>query len=192
MATLSEKRVAFVREYLVDLNATQAAIRAGYSPRSAASTGERLLRNAEIREAIQQAQRERACRLDVTADGVVRELARIGLSDVRNYVEWGPNGVILRESATLSEDAARAVAEVVQTTNESGVNVRVKLHPKVAALDRLGRHLNLFKEREPLEALLAALPAELGQRVRAELGRILLGTGGTASSADPAAGLGSG
>lgn len=72
--SLNDKQKRFVQEYLLDLNATQAAIRAGYSARAAHSTGHRMLRNAEISAAIQAAMQQRAQRLAITADQVLENL----------------------------------------------------------------------------------------------------------------------
>lgn len=74
---LTAKQKAFVREYLVDLNATQAAIRAGYSKRSAYSTGQRMLKNDEVQKAIQKAQKRREERTEVTQDYVIAKLREI-------------------------------------------------------------------------------------------------------------------
>lgn len=71
---LTPKQAAFVREYLIDLNATQAAIRAGYSEKTAYSQGQRLLKNAEVQAAIAKAQAQRAKRLQLTADDVLKGL----------------------------------------------------------------------------------------------------------------------
>lgn len=71
---LTPKQAAFAREYLVDLNATQAAIRAGYSEKTAYSQGQRLLKNAEVQAAIAKAQAQRAKRLQLTADDVLKGL----------------------------------------------------------------------------------------------------------------------
>jgi phage terminase small subunit len=86
---LNDKQARFVREYLVDLNATQAAIRSGYSEATAYSQGQRLLKNVEVAAAVAKAQAKRAERTDVTADRVLRELAKIGFSDLRRAVKWG-------------------------------------------------------------------------------------------------------
>lgn len=71
---MNDKQTLFVQEYLIDLNATQAAIRAGYSAKSAASQGERLLRNVEIAKAVEEGMRERGERTQTSADWVIREL----------------------------------------------------------------------------------------------------------------------
>ena len=71
---LTDKQKRFVEEYLVDLNATQAAIRAGYSEQTAYSIGQRLLKKVEVQEAIQQAQNKRSERTQITQDEVIRRL----------------------------------------------------------------------------------------------------------------------
>ena len=77
MAKLTDKQTAFVREYLVDLNATQAAIRAGYSERTANAQAGRLLANGGIREAIENAQAKRARRVEIKAEDVLRGVIEV-------------------------------------------------------------------------------------------------------------------
>lgn len=137
---LTPKRRRFVEEYLVDLNATQAARRAGYSPRSARSHGPRLLRDPAVAAAIAEAQAARAERTKVTADAVVRELAKVAFGDPRRLFAWGPKGVVLRDSAELTDAEAALVSEV----SERGGTRRVKLYCKLTALTALARHLGLF------------------------------------------------
>lgn len=74
MAKLTPKQQAFVQEYILDFNATQAAIRAGYSKKTASSQGERLLRNVEVSKALQNAQEERAKKLERTAEDVLKDI----------------------------------------------------------------------------------------------------------------------
>src|SRR3954470_8469369 len=131
---LNDRQARFVAEYLVDLNATQAAVRAGYSARSAYSTGERMLRNAEVAAAIAEAQAARSRRTEVTADRVVLELARVAFGDPRRVMSWGPGGVRLRPSAELADEEAAIVAEVGETTTKEGGTLRVKTVDKLGAL----------------------------------------------------------
>lgn len=77
MQKLSPKQERFAREYLLDLNATQAAIRAGYSPKTAYSMGQRLLKNVEVQKAVQSAMDERSKRTEVNADYVLTNLLEI-------------------------------------------------------------------------------------------------------------------
>ena len=147
MRKLTPKQRRFVDEYLVDLNATQAAIRAGYSRKTAASIGEENLRKPEIQAAIQEAMKARQERTEVTQDSVVKELARIAFGDPRNVMTWGPGGVKLKASAELTDDEAAFVSEVSETTTEHGGSLKLKTNDKLKALELLGRHLGMFKEK---------------------------------------------
>lgn len=159
---LNAKQQRFAQEYLVDLNATQAALRAGYSEKTAHSQGQRLLKHVEVAEAIAEAQAARSKRTGITQDKVLAELVRIGFSDIRKLVKWGrspvseggendaPNGlniypVELVPSDQIDEDTAAAVSEVSLTAQ----GVKVKLHDKLAALDKIARHLGMFKDGQP-------------------------------------------
>ena len=84
---LTDKQQRFVEEYMVDLNATQAAIRAGYSPNTAAEQGYEHLRKPQIQLAIEKARREQQERTGITADRVLREIAAVALADARELVE---------------------------------------------------------------------------------------------------------
>jgi phage terminase small subunit len=145
---LNARQVRFVEEYLIDLNATQAAIRAGYSARTAQEQGSRLLCNVMVSPAIAAAMEARSKRTQITADRVLEELAKIAFSDMRAFAKWGPDGVTLKESGELHGLDAACVAEVSESTSESGGSLRFKLHSKVEALRELGRHLKLFTDLE--------------------------------------------
>jgi len=157
---LTDKQRRFVDEYLVDLNATQAAIRAGYSQKTAASIGEENLRKPEIAKAVQDAQAARAKRTEITQDMVLRELAKIGFSDIRKIVRWGKtelrvadaeedgatevhHGLALVSVDEIDDDTAAAISEI----SEGREGLKVKLHDKKGALVDIGRHLGMFKER---------------------------------------------
>ena len=144
---LTPKQARFVAEYLVDLNATQAAVRAGYSQRTAESIGRQLLRKTTVSEALSAAQAKRAAKTEITAERVVEALARIAFADPRSVFAWGPDGVTLRDSAELTADEAAAISEVSESRTESGGCLKAKLHDKVKALDLLGKHLGLFVDR---------------------------------------------
>lgn len=150
MRKLTPKKQRFVEEYLVDLNATQAAIRAGYSAKTAASQGERLLRNVEIQAAIQAAMKARQERTEITQDRVLAELAKIAFGDQRAVMEWGPSGVKLRDSKSLTDAEAAIVSEVSESVTAAGGTLKLKTHDKVGALKLLGEHLGMFKQRVEL------------------------------------------
>lgn len=141
---LTPKQQSFVQEYLVDLNATQAAMRAGYSQRTAQRIGSENLSKPLVAEAIAQALAERAKRTEVKADRVVLELARIGYARITDVVDSGPGGLTLRRPSDVPDDAAAAVAELRETRGRSGLNLRVRMHDKLRALELLGKHLGIF------------------------------------------------
>lgn len=144
MEKLRDRQAAFIREYLIDLNATAAYKRAGYSAKghSAESAAERLLRNVEVKAAIAAALKARAEQTNITAKQILDELALIAFADQRNFCTWGPSGLTLSPSDRLG-DNARAVAEISQ----DGEKIKFKLHDKVAALTLLGKHLGLFPNK---------------------------------------------
>lgn len=161
---LNSQQQRFVEEYLIDLNATQAAVRAGYSEDTAYSQGGRLLKHVEVGKAIADAMAERSVRTRVTADRVLTELARIGFSDIRHVVAWRANvtetgrededgvpetrsfnEVELVGSDQIDHDAAAAVAEISQTKDGA---LKVKMHSKTAALVEMGKHLGIAQKLE--------------------------------------------
>lgn len=146
---LTPKQQAFVAEYLVDLNATQAFIRAGYTARGNAAevNASRLLRNAQVQQAIQEALQARQQRTQVTADRVVQELARLAFFDIGKLVREDGTPLGLHE---MDEDTRRAIAglEVARVGNADvgvGEVLKFKLADKKGALELLGRHLGIFE-----------------------------------------------
>lgn len=152
---LSVKHEAFVKEYLVDLNATQAAIRAGYSADTAKQQGSRLLTNIDVQGAIAAAMAARAQRTQITADMVLAELAKLGFSNMADYMRAGPNGHPYLDFSKLTRDQAAALVEVTveDLTDGRGEDarevrrVKFKLADKRAALVDIGKHLGMFAQR---------------------------------------------
>jgi phage terminase small subunit len=147
MTVLTAKQRRFVDEYLIDLNAAQAAVRAGYSPKTAEQAGYQLLQKTSVATAVQRAVAERSERTRITADRVLAELAHVAFSDMRRFAAWGAGGVKLNESVALDDDVARCVSEVAQTVTAHGGSIRFKLHDKVAALKLVAEHLGMFGEK---------------------------------------------
>lgn len=149
MSTITPQQQRFVDEYLIDLNATQAAIRAGYSEKTANRIGYQLLGKAWVSAGITEALSKRSDRTGIVADRVLQEYAKIAFSDMRSFVKWGSDGVTLKDSDELTDDDAVCVAEVSETTSEKGGSIKFKLHNKIAALDSVARHLGMFKDMAP-------------------------------------------
>ena len=140
---LSSRQLRFIDEYLVDNVASRAAIRAGYSPRSAAPRGCALLRRPEIQERIRLGSEARSGRLRLAADRALSELARIAFADLRRYVVRGKDGELrLRPLDKLSDDEAAPVASLSR-----GERARRELHDKLRALQLIAPYLGLVSKR---------------------------------------------
>jgi phage terminase small subunit len=144
---LSVKQKLFVQEYLVDLNATEAALRAGYSPKSASAIGKENLQNPPIAKAIDAAIKNRVEKIEVSQEAVVQELANIAFANVEDVAEWDGEKVTVLDSKTRSKTVLSAVSQVSNTPN----GVTLRMHDKQAALVNLGKHLGMFRERQILE-----------------------------------------
>lgn len=147
MAKLTDKQAAFVEEYLCDLNQTQAAIRAGYSPRSAAQIGDQLMDNPAVRNAVAKAKAARSKRTGVNADRVVRELARVAFSQPGKVIEF--SDATVKDDATEDELAAISAVrvKVIPTEDGEGVEREIRMADKVKALELLGKHLGMFTDK---------------------------------------------
>ena len=149
---LTPKQRRFVEEYPLDLNATQAAIRAGYSAKTADKIGTQLLGKTSIKAAIAAALAERSKRTEVTADRVVRELALVAFSDVGDLLDFSGDGLTLRPACQVPERARRAVSSVkvrrqVEGKGEDAREVELiefKFWSKTDALDKLARHTGVY------------------------------------------------
>jgi phage terminase small subunit len=172
-----QRRTRFVKEYLLDQNATRAAIAAGYSEKTAGAQASRLLKDVNVRQAIDDQNAKVNAELDVSVERVKRELARLAFYDPLAF--WNPNGTA-KPLHEVDEDARRAIAglDVAELfsgdgadRNLSGYVKKFKLADKGANLERLGRHLAMFTDKVEFnvgEELLARLAAG---RTRARAGK---------------------
>lgn len=143
---MTKKQKRFVEEYLIDLNATQAAIRAGYSPETAGSIGAENLKKPEIKNRIDKAMAERSRRTGINQDRVLQELARIGFAKITDVVD--PETAEIRTDA--SDDDLACIQSIKIKPNEFGTEREVKLYDKKSTLVDLGKHLGLFKDKVEL------------------------------------------
>lgn len=146
MAKLTEKQQRFVDEYLIDLNATQAAIRAGYSAKTADVQGSRMLGIVKVQQAISEAMAERSKRTGVNQDRVVLELAKIAFVKMTDIVD--SQG---RIKSTATEDYLACIESMKYKESESdtgsSVEREVKISPKLKALELLGKHLGIWNDK---------------------------------------------
>lgn len=132
---------------MIDLNATQAAIRAGYSPSTANEQGARLLVNVSISSAISQAMAHRSRRTGITQDRVLRELAKVAFVNANDVID--PDSATVRADAAEDDLACIQAVKVKTSESEMGSSSEreIKLYDKMKALEMLGKHLGLFDKR---------------------------------------------
>lgn len=181
---LTDKQKRFCEEYLIDLNATQAAIRAGYSPKTAEQTASRLLRNVKVQEYIAKRQKELSRSTEITQERVIKELALIAFSNNADYahvvekklqVEAGGALVDVLDkdgkpvmyrtvepvlTEELTEEQKRALAVIKKGRD----GLEVKSCDKVKALELLGKHLGIFTDK---------IEANVNDTTRSELSELL-------------------
>lgn len=143
---MTEKQKRFVEEYLIDLNATQAAIRAGYSVKTANEQGTRLLANVSIQTAIATEMAKRSKRTGVNQDRVVLELAKIAFVKMTDVVN--DKGEIKPDA---TEDDLCCIESIKYKRSDSDVGSseerEVKVAPKLKALELLGKHLGMWNDK---------------------------------------------
>lgn len=149
MVNLNDKQKRFVDEYLVDLNATKAAERAGYSKKTAYSIGQRLLKHVEIQKAIEKAQKNLSERTQITQERVLQEYAKIAFFDPRRM--FNDDGT-LKQISQLDDDVAAVIGGIDVVVDKSDKDEpdytkKIKLIDKKGALDSIARHLGMFNDK---------------------------------------------
>lgn len=144
---MTRKQELFVDEYLIDLNATQAAIRAGYSVKTANEIGSQNLTKLSIQQAISERMAERSRRTGVNQDRVVMELAKIAFVNVTDVID--SDDATIRAGATADDTAAiqSVKVKVIPTKEGEGVEREIKLNDKLKALELLGKHLGMWNDK---------------------------------------------
>lgn len=153
MPKLTPKQQRFVEEYLVDLNATQAAIRAGYSPSTAKEIGAQNLTKLNVRTYIDAELAERSRRTGINQDRVIRELARIAFVNAPDVID--PQTATVKSGATEDDTAAIASVKVKKVNGEQfdSTEREIKFADKLKALELLGKHLGMFKDKVEVSVL---------------------------------------
>ena len=155
MAKLTEKQQKFCDEYLIDLNATQAAIRAGYSSNTANEQGARLLAKVSVQNYIQERKQDRIERTEITQDMVLNELANIAFSNIADYVKVVEKEAVIdgkkikykTVDATLTDNLSEEQKKALSVIKEGKNGLEIKMNDKVRALELLGKHLGMWTEK---------------------------------------------
>lgn len=147
---LTPKQEKFSTLYIETGNASEAYRQSydaeGMNDNSVGKTAHELLKNPKVAQRIEELRAEHRERHKVTVDRIVAELALIAFHDPGDFYEWDEKTVTLKPKATLTPEQRRCIAEMSQTVTEAGGTLRLKLHNKVDALEKIGRHLGMFKD----------------------------------------------
>ncbi len=155
MARNNSRHDRFCREYIKDLNGTRAAIAAGYGKKSAHVTASQLLSNPKVKELLAELTKKHADKLDLSTEKVLSELARVGFSNMLDYIKTTEEGSAYVDLSNLTREQAAAIPEItvdeyVEGKGEHARKVKrtkLKLVDKIRSLELLGKHLKLFTER---------------------------------------------
>lgn len=182
---LSDKQDLFCREYIIDHNAYQAAIRADYSETTAKAKSAGWLEKVGIRERINELKARITKKLDVTAERVVAELAKLGFSNIQDFINVDNEGeAYFKSFSNIERDELAAIASIkISSTTDKGDSdtehrtIDFKLYDKAGALEKLGKYLGIFKELGPnaeKEAVLAARMTEAERKYERAVAKVRL------------------
>lgn len=163
---LTAKQNRFVEEYLIDLNATQAAIRAGYSAGTAKEIGSENLTKPNIRSRIDEAVAERSRRTGVNQDRIIRELAKMAFVNAADMIDM--DNAKLKVCTSPDDTAAVQSVKVKKTISENSETVEreIRIADKIKALELLGKHLGMFKDKIELSGGLDVEKTKLDDLIR--------------------------
>jgi phage terminase small subunit len=151
MDELTPKIKRFCEEYIKDLNGTQAAIRAGYSPKTANEQSSQLLAKLNVKDFIAELKQSLSTKNEGLAQQVIDELKKLGFANIHDYIDTGNE---IKDLTTIDRDKVAAVESIKKTVTEfngggesSGkkTSIQFKLYDKISALEKLGRHLGIFE-----------------------------------------------
>lgn len=158
---LTPKQQKFVAEYLIDLNATQAAIRAGYSAKTARNIAQELLTKPHIQAELQKRREKVEKKLEISQEQVIAELAAIALSNGADYAKVVGDGVSSYVEFTLTDQLDPMKLKAIASIEESQNGMKVKTHDKLRAIELLGKFMGWFdQQKEETETSLADNIAE--------------------------------
>jgi phage terminase small subunit len=168
---LNPRRERFCHEYLIDLNQTQAAIRAGYSPKTASEQAYDFLKNLQIQARISELKKEREDRTEITADRVLQQYCDIADYRIEDVMDFDGEECIFKPMKEWPRSARAAISSVKQTseTRRIGkeeiktVKIEFKVDDRLRALDAMAKHLGLFDNFHTARATFRSYGIELVQ-----------------------------
>lgn len=145
---IAPRREVFISEYLVDLNGKAAAIRAGYSEKTANEQAARLLADPTVKAIVQDRLRKRKKNNEELANALIQELTSIALSNVGDVLEFNEKGVKVKPSSELELETLATISEVSCVADKKSTKVSVKMHDKISAIRLLMQHLGMFEQQK--------------------------------------------
>lgn len=162
---MTEKQKRFCDEYLVDLNATR-AYKVVYpsckKDETASAAGSRMLGNVKVKEYIELRQKDIQKRTEVTQEKVIQELAAIAFSNATEFASVKGNSVIIRDTDTLEEKVKKSIVGIKEGKN----GIEIKTADKTQALELLGRHLGIFKDKVEISRPTGEITAEIDKYIQ--------------------------
>lgn len=149
--TLNEREIAFCHEYCIDGNGARSARDAGYSHKSARSMASQLLSRPEIQNYILEIKKKREVLCEKKGIDAIRELDKIGYSNICDYVKFSEAGVVFKDSSELTAEQQAAIKSVEMRPSEWGMNIKITLHDKVKALELLCNHHGVINTVVPVD-----------------------------------------
>jgi phage terminase small subunit len=141
--SLSPQQELFVRQYVLDLNATKSALRAGYNKKNARQQGSYLLSKPDIQAAIKARIERRFEKVDVQADEVLRKIRNWAFTDLSGVIEVRGGRTFISDTTVLTEDQMACISEIKQTAE----GIQVKLISREKMIELLGRHMGMFTDK---------------------------------------------
>ena len=152
---LNAQQLLFLQEYLISLNATEAAKKAGYSKKTAYSQGQRLLKHVEIQRRLAESAKKKEIALDMSKMDVLRELSSIATANIKDVCSWDEEGRLsFKPSEDLPPEISRNISEiqVIRKYDKEGDGYterqKIKFHDKIKALEMLAKHFGVFQENQ--------------------------------------------
>ena len=164
---MTEAQKIFCNEYLVDLNATR-AYKVAYprvQQRTAEVNGNKLLSSTEVKEYIEKAIEERKKRTEVTQDMVINELKAIAFSNATSFIRVEDGVVLIDDTDELDENIKKTIVGIKEGKN----GIEVKIADKMQALEMLGRHLGMFKEKIELTNNTSEITKEIDNYIKEKM-----------------------
>lgn len=166
LAKLTDKQMRFIDEYLIDLNATR-AYKTAYpnvkSDEAAASAAVRLLRNVKVQVYLKERQEKLQKRTEITQDRVLMELAKIAFASGADFAKVvteksksNPDVEFQRVEIKDTESLPDGIRSAISNIKETKYGISVESYDKVKALELLGRHLGMFKDKVELSGEVTA------------------------------------